>query len=108
MNASINTRSQWNIDLPDENRPLTWNSRATAQVFTLARQERDAWVQWPARVAADLAAELGLETHAVQTARGGGQGAARRAEATLRLIIDPDGGTADAPLARDVGDRHAA
>lgn len=43
-------------------------ARATAQVFTLARQERDAWVQWPARVAADLAAELGLETHAVQTA----------------------------------------
>jgi hypothetical protein len=33
---------------------------------TLARQERDAWVQWPARVAADLAASLGLETHTVQ------------------------------------------
>ncbi len=43
-------------------------ARATAQVFTLARQERDAWVQWPARVAADMAAELELETHAVQTA----------------------------------------
>ena len=41
-------------------------ARATAQVFTLARQERDAWVQWPARVAADLAASLGLETHTVQ------------------------------------------
>ena len=37
-------------------------------MFTLARQERDAWVQWLARVAADLAAELGLETHTVQTA----------------------------------------
>jgi hypothetical protein len=43
-------------------------ARATAQVFTLARQERDAWVQWPARVAADLAAALGQETHTVQTA----------------------------------------
>ena len=42
-------------------------ARATAQVFTLARQERDAWTQWPARVAADLAAELGMETHTVQT-----------------------------------------
>jgi hypothetical protein len=42
-------------------------ARATAQVFTLARQERDAWAQWPARVAADLAAALGLETHTVQT-----------------------------------------
>ena len=43
-------------------------ARATAQVFTLARQERDAWAQWPARVAADLAAELGMETHTVRTA----------------------------------------
>ena len=43
-------------------------ARATAQVFTLARQERDAWTQWPARVAADLAAALGLETHTVQVA----------------------------------------
>jgi hypothetical protein len=43
-------------------------ARATAQVFTLARQERDAWAQWPARVAADLAARLELETHTVQTA----------------------------------------
>jgi len=54
--------------------------RATAQVFTLARQERDAWAQWPARVAANLAAELSaacseatgqevrLEAHTVQTA----------------------------------------
>jgi hypothetical protein len=42
-------------------------ARATAQVFTLARQERDAWAQWPARVAADFAAALGLETHTVQT-----------------------------------------
>lgn len=47
---------------------LVDRARATAQVFTLARQERDAWVQWPARVAADLAAELGMETHTVQTA----------------------------------------
>ncbi len=41
-------------------------ARATAQVFTLARQGRDAWIERPARVAADLAAALGLETHTVQ------------------------------------------
>jgi hypothetical protein len=29
-----------------------------AQVFRLARDERDAWVNWPARVAAVMAAEL--------------------------------------------------
>jgi hypothetical protein len=46
---------------------LVDRARATAQVFTLARQERDAWAQWPARVAADLAAALGLETHRLQT-----------------------------------------
>jgi hypothetical protein len=47
---------------------LVDRARATARVFTLARQERDAWAQWPARVAADLAAALGLETHRLQTA----------------------------------------
>lgn len=33
-------------------------ARATAAVFRLAREERDAWVTWPARVAALMAAEL--------------------------------------------------
>ena len=32
--------------------------RAVALVFRLARQERDAWVTWPARVAALMAADL--------------------------------------------------
>ena len=39
---------------------------ATAEVFRLARRERDAWVNWPARVAALMAAELGVEAHAMQ------------------------------------------
>ncbi len=34
--------------------------RATALVFRLAREERDAWVTWPARVAALMAAELSV------------------------------------------------
>lgn len=33
-------------------------ARATALVFRLAREERDAWVNWPGRVAAVMAAEL--------------------------------------------------
>jgi DNA-binding Lrp family transcriptional regulator len=33
-------------------------AKAVAQVFRLAREERDAWVNWPARVAAVVAAEL--------------------------------------------------
>ncbi len=37
---------------------LVERDRAVALVFRLARQERDAWVTWPARVAALLAADL--------------------------------------------------
>jgi hypothetical protein len=40
--------------------------RATALVFRLAREERDSWLNWPARVAALIAAELGVDAHAVQ------------------------------------------
>jgi hypothetical protein len=35
-------------------------------VFRLAREERDTWVNWPARVAALMAAELGVEAHPMQ------------------------------------------
>jgi hypothetical protein len=41
-------------------------ARATALVFRLAREERDAWANWPARIAALMAAEIGLEAHAMQ------------------------------------------
>ncbi|MFZ1415628.1 MAG: elements of external origin, partial [Defluviicoccus sp.] len=40
---------------------LVDRARAVAMVFRLARQERDAWAGWPARVAAMMAAELGLD-----------------------------------------------
>ena len=46
---------------------LVDRARATALVFRLARQERDAWAGWPARVAALMAAELGLSAHVMQT-----------------------------------------
>ena len=39
---------------------LVDRARAEALVFRLARQERDAWVTWPARVAALMAAEIAL------------------------------------------------
>jgi hypothetical protein len=34
-----------------------------AQVFRLARDERDAWVNWPARAAAIIAAELEVDSY---------------------------------------------
>ena len=35
-------------------------ARATELVLSLARRERDAWIAWPARVAANMAAEFGV------------------------------------------------
>jgi hypothetical protein len=35
--------------------------------FRLARDERDAWVNWPARVAAMIAAELEVDPHQLHT-----------------------------------------
>jgi hypothetical protein len=40
--------------------------RALGLVFRLAREERDAWVNWPARAAALMAADLGVEPAAMQ------------------------------------------
>jgi hypothetical protein len=46
---------------------LVDRAKAVAQVFRLARDERDAWVNWPARVAAMIAAELEVDTHQLHT-----------------------------------------
>ncbi|MBW7057533.1 elements of external origin [Paracoccus bogoriensis] len=46
---------------------LVDRARATAMVFDLARRERDAWLNWPPRVAALMAAELGVEAHQMET-----------------------------------------
>ena len=40
---------------------LVDRSRAEALVFRLARQERDVWVTWPARIAALMAAQVAAE-----------------------------------------------
>jgi hypothetical protein len=45
---------------------LVDRARATALVFRLGREERDSWLNWPARIAALIAADLGVEAHAVQ------------------------------------------
>src|SRR5918996_2912170 len=46
---------------------LVDRAKAVAQVFRLARDERDAWVNWPARVAAMIAAELEADPHKLHT-----------------------------------------
>ena len=45
---------------------LIERARALALVFRLAREVRDAWVNWPARAAALMAADLGVEPAAMQ------------------------------------------
>jgi len=46
---------------------LVDRAKAVAQVFRLARDERDAWVNWPARVAAMMAAEIEIDAHKLHT-----------------------------------------
>jgi len=48
-------------DLIDRNQTL-------AQVFKLARIERDAWLNWPGRVSARMASELGVDAHSLHLA----------------------------------------
>ena len=40
-------------------------AKALAHVFKLARAERDAWLNWPARVSSQMAAELSVDAHAL-------------------------------------------
>lgn len=47
---------------------LVDRARAVAAVFELARRERDAWLKWPPRVAANMAAELNVEAHKLEQA----------------------------------------
>jgi hypothetical protein len=42
--------------------------QAIAHVFKLARSERDAWLNWPARISAQMAARLNVDPHAMHVA----------------------------------------
>jgi hypothetical protein len=55
------------VRLQRMNGELVDRAKAVAQVFRLAREERDAWVNRPARVAAMIAAELEVDTHRLHT-----------------------------------------
>ena len=49
------------LAIQKKKRTLVDRARAEALVFRLARQERDVWVTWPARVAALMAAQVAAE-----------------------------------------------
>lgn len=42
--------------------------QAIAHVFKLARSERDAWLNWPARVSSQMAAKLEVDAHTMHVA----------------------------------------
>ena len=42
--------------------------KAETQVFKLARELRDAWLNWPASIAPQIASELSVDAHELQTA----------------------------------------
>jgi hypothetical protein len=54
------------LRLQERRGELVDRAKAAALVFRLAREERDAWINWPARVAALMATELGVEAHPMQ------------------------------------------
>lgn len=47
---------------------LVDRSQAIAHVFRLARTERDAWLNWPARITAEMAARLEIDAHQLHVA----------------------------------------
>lgn len=55
------------LRLQERKGELVDRARATALVFRLAREERDGWLNWPARTAALIASALGADAHAVQS-----------------------------------------
>ncbi len=51
------------IALAEKKEELVDRAKAVAQVFKLARSERDAWLNWPARVSAQMASSLGVDPY---------------------------------------------
>jgi hypothetical protein len=47
---------------------LVDRTQAIAHVFKLARAERDAWLNWPARVSSELAVRLNVDSHELHIA----------------------------------------
>jgi hypothetical protein len=54
------------IEIAKRRGELVERAAAEAMFFDLARQERDAWLGWPSRVAATMAAELGLDAKTLE------------------------------------------
>ena len=58
------TRCAW----PDSRAIWSIARRPSPTCFRLARTERDAWLNWPARISAQMAAKLEVDAHALHVA----------------------------------------
>ncbi|WP_286758219.1 elements of external origin [Ralstonia sp. RL] len=56
------------VELAQRKRELVDRAQAVSHVFKLARTERDAWLNWPARISAQMAARLNVDPHALHVA----------------------------------------
>ena len=56
------------VELAHRKRELVDRAQAVAHVFKLARIERDAWLNWPARVSGQMASTLGVDPHTMHVA----------------------------------------
>lgn len=56
------------VELAHRKKELVDRAQAVAHVFKLARIERDAWLNWPARISAQMAAKLGVDPHTMHIA----------------------------------------
>jgi hypothetical protein len=54
------------LEIDERRGRLVDKARALLLVHRLAREERDAILAWPSRIAAELAAELGVDAHRLQ------------------------------------------
>lgn len=66
-NLALKAQKQ-KLELDARRGELVERAKAERVVFEFGRRVRDAWVLWPARVAAGLAAQFGADPHAVETA----------------------------------------
>ena len=51
------------VELAHRKKELVDRAQAVAHVFKLARVERDAWLNWPARISGQMASTLGVNAH---------------------------------------------
>jgi hypothetical protein len=51
------------VELAEKKEELVDRAKAVAHVFKLARAERDAWLNWPNRISAQMAARLQVDAH---------------------------------------------